>query len=217
MTRARDPPQCGAQLLTGRAPRVSSGQSLTLEGYPFLRALIRMSAWVRTIKLGFRKWRRRRESCSEVTDIPNDWQNTLAKKRPALQRSSSSVSSFTSSSSSYSVNDFLHDLATSEELISGEESRNVLTSTPFTCAAPSLPRILAGREICDDIRGVEEGSRRQKCQFDQNLYENAEFLREMADHCSVEDVDDGYETILVNNQLSQNCNNCFQSFKFANK
>ena len=170
--------------------------------------------------------RRSRDSCQEVAaDIPHDWHNTLVRKCPSLQRSSSSVSSFTSSrssgssSSSYSVNDFLKDLAASEELFSNKDNSSIMTSTPFTCAILPMNRLgltrdrenrdqdMTGMKIYDDDRDVEEVPRksslkkRLRYNYDQNLYENGEFLREIQDMYNKEDVDDGYEIICVNNNL----------------
>ena len=188
-----------------------------------------MSVWVRKIKLSLRKLRRSRESCQEVAaDIPHDWHNTLVRKCPSLQRSSSSASSFTSSgssgssSSSYSVNDFLRDLAASEELSYTKDNSNIKTSTPFTCAIIPLNRLgltrnseirdqdnqdMTGMKIYDDDGDVEQVPRKSSLKkqlrynYDQNLYENGQFLREIEDMYNEEDVDDGYEIIFVNNNL----------------
>ena len=188
-----------------------------------------MSVWVRKIKLSLRKLRRSRESCQEVADIPHDWHNTLVRKCPSLQRSSSSVSSVTSSSSSgssgsssssYSVNDFLRDLAASEEVFSREDKSNIKTSTPFTCAIIPMNRLrlsrdhekadqdMAGMKIYDDDKiSVEDvklkSSLKKRLNYDHNLYENGEFLREVQDMYNKEDVDDGYEIIFVNNNLEK--------------
>ena len=170
--------------------------------------------------------RRSRESCQEVAaDIPHDWHNTLVRKCPSLQRSSSSASSFTSSgssgssSSSYSVNDFLRDLAASEELSSNEDNSNIKTSTPFTCSIIPLNRLgltrnsevrdqdMTGMKIYEDDGDVEEVPRKfslkkqLRYNFDQNVYVNGQFLREIQDMYNEEDVDDGYEIIFVNNNL----------------
>ena len=188
-----------------------------------------MSVWVRKIKLSLRKLKRNRDSCQEVGDIPHDWHNTLVRKCPSLQRSTSSVSSFTSSSSSgstgsssssYSVNDFLRDLAASEEIFSKEDKCNIKTSTPFTCAIIPMNRLgltrdhekgdqdMTGMKIYDDDQiGMEEvtlkSSLKKRLNYDHNLYENGEFLREIQDMYNKEDVDDGYEIIFVNNNLEQ--------------
>ena len=167
-----------------------------------------MPVWVRKIKMSLRKWRRR-ECCPEA-GIPPDWQNTLVSKGSSLQRSSSSVSSFTSSSSrssrssSYSVSDFLKDLATSEELFSEQGSGEIKTSTPLSRATMQrLTRAwhLAGVKIYDEDREEEQVTRksslkkRQRYNSDNNLYENDEFLREIENLHSAENVDDGYEII----------------------
>merc|ERR1712096_96443 len=92
------------------------GQSLTtpLTYRTVLTSKMDLSFTVRIPKMRISKlrmWKKSRniESLNGL-EIPSDWQNTLTKKYPSLKRSSSSVSSFTSStSSSYSVSDFLHE------------------------------------------------------------------------------------------------------------
>merc|ERR1711971_1117945 len=112
----------------------------------------------------------------------------------SIQRTSSSVSSSTSSSSSrssrsssYSVTDFLEDLATSEELFSEHESGDIKTSTPLSCATRQRRTRawrLAGVKIYDEDREEEQVTwisslkKRQRYSSGNNLYENDEFLRE---------------------------------------
>ena len=190
-----------------QAPLDSWGQLLTQGGHPHYHRLPRtMSVWVRKIKLSLRKWRRRE---SPEASIPPDWQNTLVRK--CLQRSSSSVSSFTSSSSSssssYSVTDFLNDLATSEELFSEQESGHIKTSTPLSCVTRAWQ--LAGVKIYDEDTKQKQAKRKsslkkkmRRFNSDQNLYENGEFLGKIENLYNSEDVDDGYEMILVKNSLN---------------
>ena len=112
------------------------------------------------------------------------------------------------------MNDFLRDLAASEEVFSREDKSNIKTSTPFTCAIIPMNRLglardqdMAGVKIYDDDRDVEgvtlKSSLKKRLNYDHNLYENGEFLREVQDMYNKEDVDDGYEIIFVNNNLEK--------------
>ena len=64
---------------------------------------------------------------------------------------------------------------------------------------------LAGVKIYDEDTEQEQATRKSslKKKFDseQNLYENGEFLGKMKNLYNSEDVDDGYEMILVKNSL----------------
>ena len=211
-----------------------------------------MAAWVSRLRAGLGKLRRRRclEAGESVGELPQDWRHTLVTSSQPIKRSSSSASSITSSassaststtSSSYSVTDFLRDLACSEcEGSIALEASN--TSTPFSCDTVPMNRMrrsgLKTSRMLDDTSGVtiyEDDDR--KVELDKkpnrsltfqpmaqsadgndygNEYENGEFLKpftdELQDAWNEEDLDDGYEIIIVNNN-SKNRKNNFRTLK----
>ena len=145
-------------------------------------------------------------------DIPQDWQNTLVKKCPTLQRASASTTSFASSSSSssssnsvsYSVTDFLRDLANDEYLYTSSGQNRTKTSTPRAVSSRILETNL-------DLSGLKiyevENIKDQEDSVGDVVYENGEFLRsfeeELQEIVDEHDIDDGYEIIVVNNNLNR--------------
>ena len=149
--------------------------------------------------------------------IPSDWQQTLSRKCPGLKRSTSSASSFGSSSSTssaYSVSEFLQDLEAhqNEETSASSASHYFFspasdkTSTPLTC---NVLHLLKGKKkaksdhvLVHDVSGVkiydDEGFGEQTKLKDNNLYENAEFLRVFSDGALSQDSD--YEPIFVSSK-----------------
>ena len=171
----------------------------------------------------------------KLQQIPEDWQNTLVKNYPSLRRSNSSSSSFTSSrssSSAYSVNDFLRDLSAGEDLESlVVQNRKSKTSTPVTCHILPLNRLgchsphsqpasllhdLSGLKIYDDQMEENENPvkplRIQQTfhHVPQNdLYENQAFHQRLDEECrrmNQEDEEDGYEIIVIKNTESKRSN-----------
>ena len=70
---------------------------------------------------------------------------------------------------------------------------------------------LAGVKIYDEDAELEKATRKsalkrkmQRFNSDQNLYENEQFLRDSGKLYNAEDVNDGYEMILVKNSLNTN-------------
>ena len=182
-----------------------------------------VGVWVNKIKQSvknsrktrFKKLQRGRdfESVEEIHQIPQDWQNTLVKNYPLLQRSSSSVSSFASStsasstSSSYSVADFLRDLASTEQ---NYKSR---TSTPKASNITSRNKYvrfnnqdISSMKIYDLEDNINDCHtlKRFHDEIENSLYENGEFLKHLEGITDIqekfdkEDIDDGYEIIVVN-------------------
>ena len=173
-----------------------------------------VSVWRHKISEARRKLKklckRQREDTvvERMEDIPRDWQNTLVRSYPSLHRATTSSSSFASSSSSssssnsssYSVSDFLRDLATSEHIQSKHHSK---TSIPkqFRKSKEKLLETnldLTRMKIYDEEVSLDA------------VYENGKFLRAVEDTLqnllNEQDLDDGYEIILVNNQ-NNNCRN----------
>ena len=182
-----------------------------------------VGVWVNKIKQSVKNSRKTRfkklqkgkdfESVEEIHQIPQDWQNTLVKNYPLLQRSSSSVSSFASStsasstSSSYSVADFLRDLASTEQ---NYKSR---TSTPKASNITSRNKYVRFNnqdissmkiyDLEDNINDCHTVKRFHEA-IENSLYENGEFLKHLEGITDIqekfdkEDIDDGYEIIVVN-------------------
>ena len=195
-------------------------------------------AWVSKLKLligkpskmQMKKLKKSDFECSnEILVLPQEWQNTLVKNYPSLRRSSSSLSSCTttsssSNSSSYSVNDFLRDLAETERIY--QKSITKKTSTPVSCNIVPLNRMrreeevigltygennpnLSGMKIYDDedvlfrLTQTRDLHHKDKKSEDENLYENGTFLRQQEIY-NIEDIDDGYEIICISSNASNN-------------
>ena len=195
-------------------------------------------AWVSKLKLligkpskmQMKKLKKSEFECTdEILVLPQEWQNTLVKNFPSLRRSSSSLSSCTttsssSNSSSYSVNDFLRDLAETERIY--QKSITKKTSTPVSCNIVPLNRMrreeevigltygennpnLSGMKIYDDedvlfrLTQTRDLHHKDKKSEDENLYENGTFLRQQEIY-NIEDIDDGYEIICISSNPSNN-------------
>ena len=167
--------------------------------------------------VGKLKMRKKQKTDEEVDhlEIPSEWQNTLTKKYPTLKRSSSSVSSFASStSSSYSVSEFLQDIETNHQ--KENPSLNVCndifaphvdkTSTPFSSHILPLNRI-RGRQlktvVVHDVSGVkiyEDDDEKEATKDSDNVvYENTQFLKRL--NVTSDDTEDGYEIVVVRNPV----------------
>ena len=163
------------------------------------------------------RMRKKQKTDEEVDylEIPSEWQNTLTKKYPTIKRSSSSLSSFASStSSSYSISEFLQDLETTKK--PDNPSLNVgidifaphvdKTSTPFSSRILHLNR-MRGRKskpvVVHDVSGVkiyenddeEEASKHS----DNVVYENTQFPKRRI--VTNDDTEDGYEIVVVRNRV----------------
>merc|ERR1712242_146373 len=141
-------------------------------------------------------------------EIPSDWQNTLNKKHQrSLKRCSSSVSSFASStSSSYSVSEFLQDLETKHQIVNPEIFAPSIdkTSTPMSShiaplnrmrrrSKPTIVHDVSGIKIYEDNIGEEFGVEKDA------VYENTKFLKKLE---TIEDeTEDGYEIVIVRSRL----------------
>ena len=196
-------------------------------------------------KMKLKKNKRNEEQHREnVQEIPEDWKNTLVRNYPSLQRNTSTTSTSSSTtlssssmssprSSSYSVSDFLRDLANSESLMDKSNSK---TSTPFTCSIVPMNRMTSESNnnyssSCSssrssssslDISGLKIYEENQELSDQQNIvincsplmevdennfYENGVFLRQqeadLENIFNAEDLDDGYEIIIVNNNSNK--------------
>ena len=139
-------------------------------------------------------------------EIPSDWQNTLNKKR-SLKRSSSSVSSFASStSSSYSVSEFLQDLESKHQKINMDIFAPSVdkTSTPMSSHIVPLNRIRRKSKpmIVHDVSGIkiyEENIEEELRGKDDAVYENTEFFKKF--ETTDDETEDGYEIVVVRSRL----------------
>ena len=177
----------------------------------------RFAVRIPRVRVGQLKMRNKQKSYEHVDHltIPSEWQNTLTKKYSTLKRSSSSVPSFASStSSSYSVSEFLQDLETTKK--PDNPSLNVgidifaphvdKTSTPFSSHILPLNR-MRGRKskqvVVHDVSGVkiyEDDDEKEDTKHSDNIvYENTQFLKRHI--VTNDDTEDGYEIVVLRNRV----------------
>ena len=142
-------------------------------------------------------------------EIPSDWQNTLNKKHQrTLKRSSSSVTSFASStSSSYSVTEFLQDLETKHQLSVNPDifSPSIdKTSTPMSSHIVPLNRIRRRSKpmVVHNVSGIkiyEDNIEEELGVKEDAVYENTEFLKKF--EATGDETEDGYEIVIVRSRL----------------
>ena len=177
----------------------------------------RFAVRVPKVRVGKLKMRKKKKNDEHVDhlEIPSEWQNTLTKNYPTLKRSSSSVSSFASStSSSYSISEFLQELETKNKPDSPylNVGNDIFaphvdkTSTPFSSHILPLNRI-RGRQlktvVVHDVSGVkiyEDDDEKEATKDSDNVvYENTQFLKRL--NVTSDDTEDGFEIVVVRNRV----------------